>query len=1047
MRDTSGDSTPDEDQGVIRCICNIDDDDGFTIQCENCLVWQHAVCVDVEQDNVPDEYLCEKCNPRKLDVKVSVDYQKRRLDSEYKVVKETRKRQRYAPAKGKRAEDLAERRKRPSDVKLPRSKSTKGMPGRESLSPMGVQSPEKARDSPAALDGGYVWIDRSILGTDVQVLFHSVLSQLADQRNVVSSAAAAAAAAAAAVSASAAPALPVAPPNGAATTPAPMPTAPGDANGSGPSAPPADDRTSNVAAALVTQPSVVAINRAELDSPAQTYRALGGKEHGQVGLFVNERIRAHGFICEYRGQVVLKAAYKEDPKNYYELLRTTRPYSHFHREIDLCVDARRQGSEARFARRSCEANAVLKSMYVSADSGAEADASILLGLFAMRGIEAGDELTVGWEWEDGELPAVAAMSPSDAEDYLGRPEGRRMSKVWRQVFGGMACACQNPSCDVRRLFAMLGVEESLAPPHTRADPGLGRRPSRPHRAEDADHCGASPVSARSPGAHSHSRKSSVSGVHDGPKSPTQSRARDVLSVQSGTRLESAPASRQSSMDASLAAARQRLPNNDIPRDGDGDGDGDSNNSGNDNSNGSSHASESRKRKPRTQPAAPAISRSAHSGSSESDCDDDNSKKQCTARGTHCSDMPLKKLWISRYLERADVHPGSGLETNKRDVDERSAGERDVDKSDAIKKDVGEQDVGEQNAGEQTAGARDAVRPESRANSARPQSVPPAEAREESGRAIVKSAPTDADAPTPSPSSSPSLPGDAHPVDAKETPASRAADEPATEAVSLTVDTGAGPNGSLGGDDKHGAAASEAAAASSAGPPTPAKKQRLSLEEYNKRRRGHNTARDGEPRGAAAGSETGSSKADAGAATPTSPPWPQPTPPPPPPLGLLLSQSSIQTGPPEPPLLGHRFDRGPAPPFHRAGERETGEIAPRRDFRVRSRSRERGGREHGGREQRRYNSFGAGPGAGAGPGFHQQAPLPPPPGRGAGEWRANGYTPGAMRAMSMSPVQPPGPAQAPADGQPQQHHHHHQHRGGGPRRIGSSGSRGGSPAHR
>ncbi|KAJ2814929.1 SET domain-containing protein 3, partial [Coemansia erecta] len=63
------DSTPDEDQGLIRCICDIDDDDGFTIQCENCLVWQHAVCVNIDQDSVPEEYLCEKCNPRKLDVK------------------------------------------------------------------------------------------------------------------------------------------------------------------------------------------------------------------------------------------------------------------------------------------------------------------------------------------------------------------------------------------------------------------------------------------------------------------------------------------------------------------------------------------------------------------------------------------------------------------------------------------------------------------------------------------------------------------------------------------------------------------------------------------------------------------------------------------------------------------------------------------------------------------------------------------------------------------------------------------------------------------
>ena len=30
------------DEGVIRCICGTTEDDGFTIQCEKCFVWQHA---------------------------------------------------------------------------------------------------------------------------------------------------------------------------------------------------------------------------------------------------------------------------------------------------------------------------------------------------------------------------------------------------------------------------------------------------------------------------------------------------------------------------------------------------------------------------------------------------------------------------------------------------------------------------------------------------------------------------------------------------------------------------------------------------------------------------------------------------------------------------------------------------------------------------------------------------------------------------------------------------------------------------------------------
>jgi hypothetical protein len=65
-------SQSEEDEGVIRCICDYDFDDGFTIQCDDCLVWQHGVCVGISENNVPKEYLCERCSPRWLDTKVSL---------------------------------------------------------------------------------------------------------------------------------------------------------------------------------------------------------------------------------------------------------------------------------------------------------------------------------------------------------------------------------------------------------------------------------------------------------------------------------------------------------------------------------------------------------------------------------------------------------------------------------------------------------------------------------------------------------------------------------------------------------------------------------------------------------------------------------------------------------------------------------------------------------------------------------------------------------------------------------------------------------------
>ncbi|GJJ11719.1 hypothetical protein Clacol_005956 [Clathrus columnatus] len=56
-----------ENDGVVRCICEIQVDDGFTIQCESCQVWQHAACMRIHSKAVPQVYLCERCNPRLVD--------------------------------------------------------------------------------------------------------------------------------------------------------------------------------------------------------------------------------------------------------------------------------------------------------------------------------------------------------------------------------------------------------------------------------------------------------------------------------------------------------------------------------------------------------------------------------------------------------------------------------------------------------------------------------------------------------------------------------------------------------------------------------------------------------------------------------------------------------------------------------------------------------------------------------------------------------------------------------------------------------------------
>lgn len=57
----------DPDSGLIGCICGIEDDDGFTIQCDVCFRWQHCLCMDFKtNEEVPeDEYKCYNCDEAK----------------------------------------------------------------------------------------------------------------------------------------------------------------------------------------------------------------------------------------------------------------------------------------------------------------------------------------------------------------------------------------------------------------------------------------------------------------------------------------------------------------------------------------------------------------------------------------------------------------------------------------------------------------------------------------------------------------------------------------------------------------------------------------------------------------------------------------------------------------------------------------------------------------------------------------------------------------------------------------------------------------------
>lgn len=61
---TNFEESQDEDDAlneIVRCICELDEENGFMIQCEECLCWQHSVCMGLLEDSIPEQYICYVC--------------------------------------------------------------------------------------------------------------------------------------------------------------------------------------------------------------------------------------------------------------------------------------------------------------------------------------------------------------------------------------------------------------------------------------------------------------------------------------------------------------------------------------------------------------------------------------------------------------------------------------------------------------------------------------------------------------------------------------------------------------------------------------------------------------------------------------------------------------------------------------------------------------------------------------------------------------------------------------------------------------------------
>ena len=56
----------DNESWYLRCFCDIKTEQGFMIQCEKCFNWQHAACLNINQNTLPSNYTCPICSNKNI---------------------------------------------------------------------------------------------------------------------------------------------------------------------------------------------------------------------------------------------------------------------------------------------------------------------------------------------------------------------------------------------------------------------------------------------------------------------------------------------------------------------------------------------------------------------------------------------------------------------------------------------------------------------------------------------------------------------------------------------------------------------------------------------------------------------------------------------------------------------------------------------------------------------------------------------------------------------------------------------------------------------
>lgn len=473
-------SSPDEseiyslDAGVIRCICGFDEDDGFTIQCEKCNAWQHAVCVNIENDQVPEVYLCDRCGKLSYDIEAARKYQERRIHvlklrnshrdfdegdnaarsrRPKETIEKSSRNSAEQPDQPSESSKLAEdslpskRRKSGDDEKDSKRTSISERGSSAGASPKGTSS----RASPVSLNS-------ESAGTNISTASATSHTRRGRGKRL--------------------------------TVPNSRLTSKDDANDND------IEPEKKFTLAQIYNSYFVPINQNryftpevhryvdEIIKPGQdsdismryTHQEFKSIKQAEVavkltsdhpkqkfsgfsrfGLFLERSVSKDRFIINYVGEVLTKTQYKCNPINQYRRFGCPKPGVLFHPNLPISIDARQVGSKARFMRRSCTPNCKVNTVVVD-------EKHVLFAAFSEENIKAGTELTVAWEWDENH-PARKLIADIPPEQ-LSKEERDFLVQAANMVHQrGAECACSLAASDC--LLGRMKRANGVPPRNTR----------------------------------------------------------------------------------------------------------------------------------------------------------------------------------------------------------------------------------------------------------------------------------------------------------------------------------------------------------------------------------------------------------------------------------------------------------------------------------------------------------------------------------------------------------------------------------------------------